>query len=248
MTHTLPLLYDLTMKTIKNDRRDTAYQNYLAKTEGPDPDENILRHYRLQAGYTMQDLGLVIGLTKQTIIRVEQGVFANIPPAAVKWIWQTFDKTPSLVELSYLTFQRRNREAHKRMFGDIRSTLFVAEYHPLNVLMERWAYPDGTPVGVFLSPTQVAKLLCVPQAALDGWLNYPRRYSGIPKDLLEALMESGYTRSEVVILRDAYIEYRDYKLGLVRATILNDIEIEKYKEDLTSKTSTVDQIRDALNE
>lgn len=190
------------------------------------PTTNPCRAFRLSKNLTVAQLADYLDVSPNAVVRTEQGFYLDPP-----------DGYPQELVDQYHRWQSYQRFLHYRMFGRIDQLVFKAEQHPLDVLLDQWYYPDGTPVGHRLNPTEVSKLLCINQSVLNYWQNRVAQQQSPPRQFLDALKENGYGSTDLSLISAAYSQYRLFKLDKTGAG-----------EKVQSIGSWRDEIKEALND
>ncbi len=164
---------------------------------------NPFRSLRLENDETLQALTQKIGVSKQALIRLEQGTYADPLPVVLNYYSHNYHLSEHELGLRYAAYQKNQRSNHERYFGDVRLKLEptptpenLSQSHPLRLLRGN------------LSLTQVAKDLCIPQATLTYFERNVVQQKSVPKVLCQVLREVGHYASEVQALHVAYINYR----------------------------------------
>jgi len=186
-----------------------------------DPPINVFKQLRLDHGFTQRDLQERIYISKQSLIRLEQGTYETPLPAVLEWWASHVCGAPNcpanrginpghpIGELrlrdAYSEFQELTRQRYTELFG--KSLCFNdQEYgniksgalHPFRALRSRANY----------NVTETAKALCVPQATIEHFEKKAKTQQTVPKNIKSALFQMGYKSVDVVALVDAYAEYR----------------------------------------
>lgn len=212
---------------IASKQRDNRYENYINSFEEPYP-VNPLKRLRVNAGLSLEGLGSLVGLSKQTLIRAEQGLFDEVPMKLLDY-WQDQDVNLLSLTNSYEYFQLTVRSRHHRIFGNRfnlgfhlpdhqderngterteRNGSTLSFLHPMQQLFQSWV------AGAPMNTTECAKLLCISQPLLSHWIRNPRQ-AKVPGPLVSALIQNGYSKAEVRKLISAYAAYRK-ELGYER--------------------------------
>lgn len=198
------------------------YEEACIKTN-PSNLTNPCRDLRLSRNFTVGQMAQLLGISSNAVVRSEQGFYKD---------------PPEVYEVSldqYHSWQRSQRYLHYRVFGSISSLVFKPEQHPLLVLLNHWCYPDGTPVGHKLNPTELSKLLCLNQSVLNYWQNRVAQQQTPPRQFLDALKENGYSDTDLSLLVAAYENHRLFKgFGPVKT--------------LSSSVQTYDNWRESIKE
>lgn len=184
--------------------RLTAY----TQTYGPFP-INIFKQLREADNLTHEELSSKVGLTRHSLIRAEQGVFANPPPSLISYWSQAHSMSELYLMDQYEHFQLSTRLLYKHLFGEFLLVETDREHpHPLKQL-RLTSNSLGKPK---LSVMQVAKYLCVPQFNLHHWETHWKRQQSVPKAFAEALISSGYAAEDINYLGDSYKQWRANQL------------------------------------
>lgn len=203
-------------------------KKYLSSLTSPEV-FNPFKNARLGLEKPMQQIANEAGLSKQALIRTEQGTY-DVPPERL--IEYYLDHGHSYNELvnGYREFQVATRQRHHKIFGEPFGRFVYSGKHPLDYLLTIcWSTADGTPVGP-MNPTEFSKLMCVNQSVVDYFLSKPHRQKSVPGPILRALRDNGYS---VDVLNDfalAYEQYRCAKLGVAvprgKVSLLDEIRSE----------------------
>jgi hypothetical protein len=201
---------------------------------GPPP-INPFKQLRLDHGFTHSELCSQVYISKQAIIRLEQGTYTNPLPTVLTWWGEhhcASSKCPSnqsdikpgqpIGELylrdAYAEFQQNQRARYFRIFGvslvfndnELRR-IHDERYHPFRILRERANF----------SLTEVARSLCLPQATLEHFEKKFRTQQCVPKALRSVLREIGYATNELNEFEDEYMQFRNGGLRF-RVVSMND--------------------------
>ncbi len=164
---------------------------------------NPFKRIRLEEDLTIVELAKRTGITKQALIRLEQGTFPEALPTALQYFSANFHLSELELHNEYKAYQHSVRASHPRYFGDVRTKLEspldpenITQSHPLRLLRG--------PV----SPTVVAKDLCIPQATLVYFERNVIQQKSVPKILITVMREVGHFKSETDALIASYDLYR----------------------------------------
>lgn len=162
---------------------------------------NPFKDLRAQSDLTLEHLAHNIGISKQALIRLEQGTFSDPLPTALNYFATNFHLSELELIQRYEAYQHAQREAHERYFGDVRLRLNDADVlmHPLRILRGK------------RTPTQVSKDLCIPQATLVYFERNVVQQKSVPKMLTKVMREIGHYKSEV----DAFIVSYEFHRNVV---------------------------------
>lgn len=189
--------------------KHTYYTRYMSLlNEAPTTVTNPFSDLRAQTGLSHVDLGKRMGVSKQALIRLEQGTFdLPLPNVLQYWVDQGYSEL-ALVD-QYEDFQAFTRQSNRQLFGPTLLVNISYQQHPF----EQLRLGISTPVGA-LNKTQVAKRLCLPQSTLQRWETDWRRQKSIPRNLQIVLMQTGYTKDQVKYFSHAYKTWRELQLAL----------------------------------
>ena len=180
----------------------------LEKNKGADLVEEVT------VGMTLQELADAAGISKQALIRTEQGAFAD-PPSRIVDYW-TIRRGVSYTTIvnGYFKFIKDTRSRHYRLFGNELPLPPNVTEHPLKFLRSHWYNPiDGQLLG-HMNITELAKLLCINQSIPDYFEKHAKRQVTVPTVILTALKDNGYRNSEIDAFILSYKAYRDNLLGV----------------------------------
>ncbi len=165
--------------------------------------QNPFRALRLENDESLVILAKKIPVSKQALIRLEQGTYSDPLPSVLNYYSKNYHLSEHELSTRYALFQKETRSRGERYFGDVRDKLQtpitienISSTHPLRLLRGN------------RSCTQVAKDLCIPQATLTYFERNVVQQKSTPKVLTQVMREVGHYASEVQALKDAYDEYR----------------------------------------
>lgn len=167
---------------------------------------NPLRQARLEARLSLDQLARKANVSRQLIIRAEQGVYADPPPRLLDVIMDLaavevlFGGDREVVYHVYHAFQTATRKAN----FDRLSKTFDFRSVPVGVHpFVDWRLRSG--IRARIGP---AKYYCVHPALLHKYEVQPHLVQSTPGDLQRALRESGYSSELLDALEDAYYTYK----------------------------------------
>ena len=141
-------------------------------------------------------------VSKQALIRLEQGTFSDPLPSVVDYYVHNHDQSELHLRDAYIAFQEATRKRYANLFGDNLSVDVTAPDHPLRQLRYRKK----------LNPTELAKMLCIPQATLDHFEKKWKTQQSVPKQLCAALFQLNYPSSAVEEFKKSYAAWRSFQL------------------------------------
>ena len=185
------------LSTLAEQRRLEAEQLHLTKLHGPPP-VCCFKTYRLHSGLSLQALVTATHLSKNAIVRAENGTYTNPLPSLVSFWERKLGLSESEITDAYCEFQYYQRLRHFHYFGiNLQNgyNTFV-NVHPFRQLRkQRIAYHDLEIIPTGLDP--VSRALCIPIDTLRYWEKKFRQQQTVPKLVIGVLLRIGYTQSEV---------------------------------------------------
>lgn len=183
--------------TLKHNREIAAFEARL-----PPAPVNPFKAARIELDLTMAELSKLTNVTKQSIVRLEQGTFVYPLDAVSQYFTDQGYSYLSLRD-AYIDFQTKQRKRHFRMFDNFVAKLSKCpnNEHPFRYIRQPF------------TPTYVAKALCISQASIEHFENRVARQSIVPQALQDVLNEIGYGRSEIGVLNACYEAYRTVRLS-----------------------------------
>jgi transcriptional regulator with XRE-family HTH domain len=207
------------LATRQRESRINTYLEAVNSLHGPDP-TNPFRWLRLNANLTLNELCELTGVSKQAMIRLEQGTYAE-PIERVMEFWLTnasrYNQDTDYVELTnkYERYKAVMRKRHSRIFGSmpvLDAFHRRIDKHPFVTLRSLWQNPETQQVLGTMNVTECSKLLCIPQSVLDHFQNKVARQQTVPQPLLEALRDNGYGSDDLSVFSQAYEDHRRWIL------------------------------------
>ena len=198
----------------------SAVEDERVSTFGPPP-ENPFHSLRVRANLTQSAFAMECDVSKQALIRLEQGTFNGPLPRVVDYRVSYLGYNELQLVEEYEEFQALMRKRHTRYFGNITDLLVrhqnssspIYTMHPMRILRGR------------INPTEVAKALCIPQATLVYFERRVVQQKSVPKLLVQVLDSIGYRRKEIETFELAYATYRnDVVAGRVRVARMEDLD------------------------
>ena len=180
------------------------------------PPKNNFKTLRLAHHLTIKDLTELASLSKQAIIRTEQGVYDDPPEGLVSY-WLNKGIGYNKLYEDYKDFQVNVREQHHKLFGDVSLKDLPLDLHPQAWLRRNWSNPPvggtaGDRVGT-MNKTELAKLLCVNQSVVDYFESHVNKQQSVPFKLSYALRDNGYSVTFLEELDEAYAKHRNWVLN-----------------------------------
>lgn len=183
--------------TALEQRRYDAEEEYLNSLHGPAP-INPFRQFRQASGLSLQGLAMQSGLSKNALVRAEQGTYKNPLPSLVSFWVNRPTVTLSELEITeaYEDFQFYMRKRNFHYFGPNLTYSLRSPEHPFRQLrLQRLSRVDNKPLPV--GPDEVSRALCLPVDTLRYFEKKYRLQQTVPSALTSALIFIGYTRPDV---------------------------------------------------
>ena len=193
------------MNTLANARRTRLKSNLESvrlSQYGPLP-VNYLKTVREEADMTLEAMSRKCGISKHALIRLEQGTYERILPSVLEVYVRDYVNSELTLVDEYEAYQSAMRERHHLYFGLDLITDPSLPLHPFRQLRNR----------LEVTPTEVAKALCIPQATIVHWEKHVRQQQSIPKCVANVLNEIGYKHEQILGLVEAYNVYRSQVTG-----------------------------------
>lgn len=167
--------------------------------------ESILDSYTGRS-ISHHELGKKIGVTKLSLIRLEQGTFVDPLPNVLEYlVGQGFNEL-ALTD-GYYGFQYQMRLRNVLYFGPYLEFDLSSETHPFEQL-RNCSYN-----GAGANPTQCAKDLCLPQATISHFETKYRQQKSVPKSIINVMPIIGYTDEQITSWINAYDDWRKRRTG-----------------------------------
>lgn len=190
----------MNMRTAPTLRKKALADSQRLKEFGPSP-ENIFKALRLNADLSLDALSGRCFVSKQALIRLEQGCFSDPLPSVVDYYTRQGHSELQLRD-AYLQFQELMRKRHHLLFGPSLEVNIDGE-HPLRQLRDNIDY----------NPTELAKAICMPQSTILHFERKWRTQQSVPKQLLNALSQCGYQVKQLNEFANTYEVWRQLNLS-----------------------------------
>lgn len=174
--------------------------------------DNPFKTAREELRLSHKDVAEKTGLTKLFIIRQEQGVYPNPSDRLIEF-YRTDEFNRELYRMEYKKFQTRCR-LHN---GPTEKPVL----YPVSPFAIRWAYNTSNELihpmkmwmnwnGKELSGMEVCKAYCYSPPSLQRFLADTHRVKTMPPNLIDVLLEAGYTTKLVFTVDELYREWRKH--------------------------------------
>lgn len=157
---------------------------------------------RESLGWSQNECAKYIGVDVRAVSRLECGLYTNPLPAVVDYWVNNVGLSLTIPELltGYEDFVFTTRRANARAFGPLHVNL-TSGTHPFRVLRN------------YRGLTETVKLMCVPLDTVQFWEKKWRTQKSVPKSVLLALNQMGYTQTELAKFQEAYVAWRKIHLN-----------------------------------
>lgn len=201
-----PTRANSTKELVIHERLDAKKRNDLYGTKPINPFHDL----RLRNNLSLIELALASNMDRKAISRLEEGMYANPLPSAVRY-WVEVRSLISEGELwgMYEDYQLAQRARHPKFFGDSLVINTATAFHPFRQLRSnRPALHDSAlvlPVGI----TDLCSALCLPLDTIQFWEKKWRNQQTVPKSVKVVLNQTGYTRIEIAEFENQYKVWRN---------------------------------------
>lgn len=173
--------------------------------------ESILDSYTGRS-ISHHELAKKIGVTKLSLIRLEQGTFVDPLPNVLQWLVDQGFNELALTD-GYYGFQYRMRLHHLLYFGTDLEFELSSETHPFEQLRNGVIIGAGPSARIGVNPTQCAKDLCLPQATISHFETKYRQQKSVPKSIINVMPIIGYTDEQITSWINSYEDWRKRRTG-----------------------------------
>lgn len=158
---------------------------------------NPLKELRGAAGLTMERVCRGTQVSKQYLIKQEQGCY-NEPSEVLLDFYSGYSELDvNEVKQRYYAFQRSVRKANYGRL--IEPWKFIVDYHPFI----NWYTLSGIP-----SASSVCRIFCLHPSVMHRFFNRSNLINEVPSQLTAALLESGYKPETLQALQDAFTDFK----------------------------------------
>lgn len=172
---------------------------------------NPFEHLRVSRGWSQNECAAKIGVDVRAIARLEHGLYtAPLPSAVSYWVNLGAINVPELLT-AYEDFVYATRRDNYRHFGNLHVNLSDGVHPWRNIRASKNPLPSA-------SLTGCAKVMCVPLDTLQFWEKKWRTQKTVPKSILLALNQMGYTQIELAKFSEVYVAWRNIHLADAKPT------------------------------
>lgn len=198
-------------------KREFALQTYLDDKHGFPP-HNPFKVIRHEKGLSLQQLATASGLSKNSIVRAENGTYTN-PLGTLVDFWTRRGYPYNELLERYEDFQLSMRERANLYFGN--SLVVKTDHgtnHPLRQLRTlRPSKVDGLPLPVGIE--QVSRDLCLPVDTLRRFEFQHVRQKSVPRTLMITLSYIGYSGKQCA---EFDLNYRLWRSNNLKVMVTNE--------------------------
>lgn len=219
--------YDTKLKLDLKETEAFHRQELFSKRfERFEPIDNPFLYLRKQANMSLQELASVSYISKNALLRAEQGTYTNpLPSLTDYWVSHSGELTHVEISNRYDQYQKETRWFNRFYFGRVPFSDLISlnnTEHPFRQLRANripllgpFSNENGDfgPTKVPYSPvgiTDASKALCLPLDTLQFFEKKATQKS-LPQRLVEVLMYIGYDRKDIAFLAEAHQMWRKYK-------------------------------------
>ena len=157
-------------------------------------DQNLIKRYRNQLGISQDDCAYETQISRQAILRAEQGVYHEVLPSISDYFQQFI--SPNELDTEYRDWQKNNRYSNREALTLFDAAVgfsgFSSRVHPLAIWLKLSR----------LNKIQFCKLFCVHPATLHRFLH---EGSSLPEQFIEAMADADINLSNFVPAFDRYL-------------------------------------------
>lgn len=167
---------------------------------------NPLIAARLKLGMTQETLALRIGISRNVLIRCEQGQFPDLVPSVLDWFSDNYD------DFDLDDWRHEYREFQHNVRSDFAGYISYANSaprvtHPGNVLLAQYDEGRGITIPGF------CRNFCIHQAKMYDWITRPDKYNEVPAIVITALRDAGIGEMLIQnVITDYKIYHENYRL------------------------------------
>lgn len=173
---------------------------------------NPLRSLRESANLSLVEMADRAGVTSQALMRAEQGVYSSPSPSILDALWGEADANDAAVSdlydygvllADYHNFQKLTRQDNYGSLEEPFTFLDTGGLSSIEHPFVDWRLRSGITARI-----QISKRFCVHPALIFKFEMQPYLCMTIPKELVRALLESGYTETTMEEFAGAYATYK----------------------------------------
>lgn len=163
---------------------------------------NPFLRLRKDAKFSLGRLAQVSRIDRKALSRAESGMYTNPPPSLVEFWVKSGKISEGVLVTEYEDYVYDTRRLNLRRLGETLNFDFQSSVHPLRQLRS----------SVELELTAFCKALCLPLDTIQFFEKKWRTQQSVPKGLILALSQNGYSRAEILTFQFTYADWRTSKL------------------------------------
>jgi len=153
---------------------------------------------RLRNGLTLGELAAYSKIDIRALARAEAGLYTNPLPGLVDYWVRRGDISEGVLVSEYEDFQIGVRRHNRLLFGPMLQFDLLSNIHPLRQLRASKGY----------KLVELCKALCIPLDTVQYFGKKWRLQQSVPKGLLLALNQAGYSRLQLTEFQQSYNKWR----------------------------------------
>lgn len=165
---------------------------------------NPFRSLRLKEGLTLGELATYSRMDIRALNRSEYGLYTNPLPGLVDYWVGRGRISEGILVTEYEDYQSAIRRHNHHLFGPNLHFDGDSKIHPLRQLRAKQDF----------KLVAFCKALCLPMDTIQYFEKKWRVQKSVPKGLMNALNQAGYTRVELREFSDEYLRWRDRQKGI----------------------------------
>lgn len=166
---------------------------------------NPFRSLRLAADLTLGELAAYSRVDIRALTRSEYGLYTNPLPALVDYWVRRGTISEGVLVSEYEYYQLAIRRHNRLLFGPELVVHTESNIHPMRQFRAAHSY----------TLMELCKALCVPLDTVQYFEKKWRVQQSVPKSLLLALNQAGYTRLQLRKFQEDYAQWRDNQTKVV---------------------------------
>lgn len=171
-------------------------------TKASETQVNPFLRLRKEAKLTLGHLAQLSRIDRKALSRAESGMYTYPPPSLVEYWVRKGKISEGVLTTEYEDYVYETRRVKQRVLGDSLIFEFASTQHPLRQLR----------LAANLELTAFCKALCLPLDTIQFFEKKWRTQQSVPKGLILALSQNGYTRAEILTFQFQYADWRCTKL------------------------------------
>lgn len=162
---------------------------------------NPFLRLRKEAKLTLGQLSKFSRIDTKALRRAEYGMYTYPLPSLIEFWVKRGKISEGVLVTEYEDYVYDTRKFNSKVLGDSLDFEFASNLHPLRQLR----------AAVNLGLTDFCKQLCLPLDTIQFFEKKWRTQKSVPKGLILALSQNGYTRAEILTFQFQYADWREVK-------------------------------------